>query len=909
MRRDKPGYSIGPPDQRVSGLMATISEEMELIMGDEEQVADCCSRLSDLLGIPPSQPGLEVLTNLARMYAAHDGTVSGPVFALLAESVSAMERPWPLLEIMLGAEEEEHQKESLELTCQLIDADRVVVVDKVLLTFAEVFAAADGLAADADAALSLTHSLRLWYGRGSRRKGDPLINLIITKKHTFVRMLLAKLLDAEGVRATTAVSGALLGSAIRAALEPYLDYTNAGFRDHLVIIGSDHGATISESLEQAASDFGVQVVREVIALIGWDRLNLGLRLQKYVKIDVPGSLPLIVSPEQAMLFAGLREVAIGDEYIVAVARGCSLTLEEHEAGAEDPVARFRALNIVHAELLGELMDVAPLDCGKIERILAHMDSIVENYEILFEAVSKEVHILRDVYEDLKQRINRELAGKDDSPRIGAEVTRLVQMFEDPRNLGEVRTVHGLKRYLHQKGLELGLDLVDTSRSPNNSVDLVLIDANGDTTLVQSIRYAEFEVECERDPDPWLTYPIRIVVEGFTQQLLYGQRDFPEINAFVFGNEVHYYIAFRNHPAFLRIDYSPPQRGGMIDLQYLGVSNYELDLHPGSDLVAIQLFFRRLGFDVKLDGTRVLVRYDKETCPDLGDLSAKAESLFRLAPHLMSVDWTVGSLDLDATGKLLVAEHWAERFARSGVLPVADILTEGRRHVVCGMYTGPSGPSVATWDGKLPYTDRFSTAYPAALLDALSGRLADLDIPPMSSFSEETGDTQGLLAIQRAMLDPLRNGLACGRIVVSGNRLRKSDPELFAVEHPAQRFAGLLGGADRSAVQAIESARPVAVLERFAVFETVGFVGGVEIQRAEVVVRGGALTIYAARDGHGVVRMALSTRGGEITRTRRRKGMRWRYDSEIDTRLWPLLLGANYVGAATSSRTGSGAAPT
>ena len=897
MRRGKPGSPAGPTDRRVSEILATIAEEMEMVRGDEEQVATSCSRLRDLFGTPPPEPGIEFLQKLARLYAAHDGTVSDPVFTLLADSASAMERPWPLLEIMLRAGNEELQKESLELVCRLTDAGQVVVADNVLRTLADVFTAADGLVDDADAVRSVTRSLRRYFGKASRRKDHPLVDLITAEKHTSVRLLLAKLLDAERTRVPGAFSGALFRPPIRAVLEPYLDYTNAGFEDHLVIAGSDHGAAISVSLAKATSDFGVRAVRKVIALVGWDRANLGMRIRRFVRVDIPGSLPLMVLPEQALLFAGVREVVIGDECVVAVTRGRSAAPEKHDAGDGDPVGRFRALNIVHAELLGEMMDVAPLDHKKIERILVHMDGIVEDYEILFGAVSKEVRILPDVYQTLKRRICRELAKDGVHPRINAEATRLVQMFEDPGNLGEVRTIHGLKRYLHQKGLRLGLDLVDTSRSPNNSVDIVLIDAAGDTTLVQSIRYAEFETECELDPDPWLTYPIRIVVEGFTRQLLYGQRSFPDVNAFVFGNEVHYYLAFRNHPAFLRIDYSPPQRGGMIDLQYLGVSNYELDLHPGSDLEAIQLFFRRLEFDVKLDGTRIFVRYDKEISQDLGDLSEKAEALFRLVPHLMNVDWTVGSLDLDAAGKRRVAEHWAERFAGSGVLPVADILAEGGRHIVRDTFAGPSGISVSIWDGASPYTDRFSAAYPAALLAELTGRLESLGIHLSGPAFAKDGEVQGLLAMQRTLLDPLQEGLACGRVVISGDGLRKADPDLFAVEHPAQRFAGLLAGGDSAALQAIESARPVAVLERFVAFETVGFVGGVEIQRAELEVRGGTLAIYAARDGHGVVRMALSTEGGEITRTRRRKSARWRYNTEVYSRLWSLLLGANYVAAA------------
>ena len=894
MRRTKSSSPAGSSDRRISSLLKTIAEEMDLIMGNEEQVATCCDRFRDLVRFPPSTPDMDHLKKLARLFANHDGTVSGPVFTLLAEMTAAVKKPWPLLDIMLGVEDEELQSQSLELTCKLINTGSLSVTDDVLGTLASLFSVEEGLAADAEAARRLTKSLRGHFKRKSRRHGDPLVALIIKEKRTSVRMFLAGLLDGEGARVSAISSRLLLGPAIQTVLKPFLDYTDAGYMDHLAICGVDQGATVSASLEKAAEEFGPKAVREVLALVGWERANLGIRFQRFVKIEIQGSLPLMVSPQQALLFSGLKEAVVGDSCVVAVAQGCATITDEQDAADDDPIGRFRSLNIVHAELLGEIMDLAHLDLAKIDRILGHMDRIVEDYGILFGAVSKEVRILPDVYETLKRRVREELEKDKDAFGINEEATRLMQMFEDPRNLGEVRTIHGLKRYLHQEGLRLGLELVDTSRSPNHSVDIVLSEAGGETTLVQSIRYAEFETVCERDPEPWLIYPIRIVVEGFTRQLLYGQRIFPDINAFVFGNEVHYYIAFRNHPAFLRIDYSPPQRGGMIDLQYFGVSNYELNVHPGSDLEAIQLFFRELGFDVKLEGTRVLVRYDKETSPDLGDLSGKAESLFRLVPHLMGVDWTVGSLDLDGEGKRRAAEHWAERFVSSGVFPVADILTGDRGHVIRDTFTGPSGQSVATWDGALPYADRYSTPYPEAMLENLTDRLEGFGIRISDSACGDQGEAPGLLEMQRTLWAPLQEGLACGRVVATRNGLRKAEPDLFAVEHPAERFAGLLARGGKSALQAIALAGPISVLDRFIAFETVGFVGGMDIQRAEVEVRGGTLVIYAVRDGHGVVRMGLYTSGREITRTRHFKGSRWRYDIETDRRLWSLLFGANYV---------------
>jgi hypothetical protein len=259
------------------------------------------------------------------------------------------------------------------------------------------------------------------------------------------------------------------------------------------------------------------------------------------------------------------------------------------------------------------------------------------------------------------------------------------MFEDPGSLGDVRTLHGLKRFLHQRGLKLGLRLVERGPATNRTVSLVAATRRRVLRTFTRIDYVDFEPEREQaDVMPAagtageaasgeavmseagsscvqatrLPYAIAVVADGCGRQLLDGQEGFPSIKIFCYGNEVHYYLMFKNHPAFLRIDYSPPLKGGMIDLEYYGVSNYELSAHPNPALDAIRLFFRRLDCDVQIAGTRINVRYDKERALDLGDLCARAEAIGRLIPFLMDLDWIIGGLDLDADARRKVAAAWA-----------------------------------------------------------------------------------------------------------------------------------------------------------------------------------------------------------------------------------------------------------
>jgi phosphohistidine swiveling domain-containing protein len=887
---ENPQAATDAIDPALMEHLDTITEEMELVSGDYDTVEARVDRIDEQLHAPPTKADLVILSALARLLAQHDGTLADPLFALLEKSLAVMKRPWLLLKIMIAAEYEAVRRRALDLLLQAIDGGKVRINDEVLDTLAGVMAEEDGPADDEDFTIRLTGCLRRAMRRASK-KSDPLIDRLLAAKTSGQRDLLAGLLDAEEKKLPSGIARELLGAAAHDFLKPYLDYTNAGFRDLVTALPIAVAPGVLDSFKRADAEFGPRRVREVISLVGWDRVNLGLRLERYRRIEVTGSLPIHVTPRQALVFDDAYRQDASRDITVATTLGSRVAGEKHEAGDDDPIGRFRTLNIVHAELLSEILDVAPLDRAKIERILACLDAIVADYELLFADVSREVRILPEVYGTLKARVLEEMSGRDGQPQITADVTRLVQMFEDPDSLGDVRTLHGLKRYLHQKGLRLGLKLVDTCQAPSCHVDLVLMTETRDPVVVQSIHYTEFESEIEIDADPWLSYPIRVIAEGFIRQMIHGQEHFPDVNAFVFGNEVHYYIAFRNHPAFLRVDYSPPQRGGMIDLQYLGVSNYELDLHPGKDLAAIQLFLDRLGYDVKLDGLRVLARYDKETCPNLGALCEKAEALFRLAPYLMSLDWTISSLDLTDAGRRKTAQAWAERFVASGVLPLADILSRDKLHIVSGIVSGPSGLTVTTWDGTSEYQDLFSEPYPDELISGLMARLEELEIPVLET---EASGNKGLLELERTFMSAIADGLDCGRLVMKDDGIVQEDPERMKIVHPAEQFARLLSAGGRPAEQAMALAPPIAVLGRFTQFTPVGFIGGLEIRTTSLEVRGGSITIFALYDPQDVARMGLYSARSEIIATRSGKGARWRVETEPENRLWSLLLSANYV---------------
>jgi hypothetical protein len=296
------------------------------------------------------------------------------------------------------------------------------------------------------------------------------------------------------------------------------------------------------------------------------------------------------------------------------------------------------------------------------------------------------------------------------------------------------------------------------------VDIVLAAQGKKPVFVKSIRYADFEPESNaKHPAAQIPYPVAIAAEGFARQLVYGQETFPRVDIFCYGNEVHYYLAFRNHPAFLRIDFAPPLQGGMIDLEYFGVSNYELSVHPNISLDAMRRFFQCLEFDIQLEGTRIHARYDKERALELGNLCEKAEAIFRLAPYLMEIDWIIGSLSLDKEAQAKVAEAWAESFALWGVLPVRHLLTADRQDILEALESTAGGEREIAWPGEEPYRDSFSIPPPKHFFVRIHEFLRQLGLEILPLLDEDSRRPMGQIRLERRLLLPLRQAVARGEI--------------------------------------------------------------------------------------------------------------------------------------------------
>jgi len=888
----------------VADLCRSLTDSFHLAMADAERVRKTCDLLREALGDSPGAADAGAIHALVPLLARRGGPMAAHLFDFLEETAVRSPDPWSCLDGMMGARDHDLARRALGTAARLAD-EGTLAVDRPLLLSLSRRVQEEGSPLGAPQSLTLIRRMIRHFSLGRPPEHEDLLcDLFLDKDGIGLNHLAACILDMDVRPAPSDLAARLLGSEPYAFLAPYLEYTRASHRDllHLLPLPGAPPPCLP-SLLRAAVTCGPALLREIIAEIGWTRVNFGLDIRRFTGVSIGGSFPLALSPEEASLFRDYERGRGGPEQFLVVAHGGPAVEPGRAGGEDDPVARFRSYNVAHAEALADILDVAPLTRAKVNRILDRADRFVRDFVLLFSVHSDECAILPDVYAELKRKILAELEREEGETHLSAELTRLVQMFEEPASLGDVRTLHGLKRYLHQRGLRLAFRLVEGSRATNRTVDMAIASPKRVKFVSRQIGYIDFEPDQEAEGDPTaIPYPVRLVVDGFGRQLLYGQENLPGVKVFCYGNEVHYYIAYGNHPAFLRIDYSPPLRGGMIDLEYYGVSKNELGQHPDPSLHGIRLFFQELQFDIHVEKTHIHARYDKERALDLGDLCEKAEALFRLVPYLMEVDWVIGSLDLGEEARRGVARAWAESFALWGVLPVRHLLTKDRRGILRAIEPGPTGEREIAWDGEGEYGDLYRKLPPAGLVESLRASFDRLGLETLPNVEELVSRPLGQIRVERLVLQRLRAAIERGEVLRTPQGLARQDSSLFRREHEAERFAAILAAGGMDIASSAVVAELLSPLERTLRFQTTGSVNGYDVQRARLALRGETLGVYVLRDAGGVVRLALFARGEAIYLHRKDPSKTWSSNAGTQVSGFaPLLRASGYltVGAAIS----------
>jgi pyruvate,water dikinase len=724
--------------------------------------------------------------------------------------------------------------------------------------------------------------------------GDRVAALFELASERGLRRLAARALDASGRRPDLALVSERLGEDEAAFLRPYLEHSGATHQDLVDVIPFPaETPAFVEGLKRAEQALGPTLLREVIGRLGWSRLTCGFSAEPRVGLSVGGSFPFVVAPGPAQFLSRVAESdALWRRHLVIAHGG-----PPEEGGAEtsdETVQRFRRYNLTHAALLDEILAVAPLDEAKIERILAMMDRVVADFAVLFGGTSDDAKEVAAVYERLRRLVGADLAR--DRPRgvLSGETVRRMQMFEDPQRLQDVTTVHGLKRYLHQQGLRLAFRLFRSQRGANRTIDLVVA-GERELRCEQVIRYLEFE-PTEPVGGARLPFVLSLVAEALGRQLLLG-RKLPWVTVLGYGNEFQIYVSYRNHPAFIRLDLSPPLRGGMIDLEYFAVSQYEMDQHPDLSLQGIQRVLRGMDFDVSKEGLRLKARYDKERAVDLGDIVAKARALFDLLPYLMDVDWVIGDLDYPPTARAEVAAAWSGFFARWGVVPAEEVLSQARRKIVVAVEPDPAGPREVVWDGRGAYRDRFEGTPPDSLVETLRSEMERRGLGALGAGAPAPRGSPGQRLLDQTMLRPLGEALARGEVRETPDGVEPATEDLFQREHEAVRLATVLGEGGPALARAAQMAALVRGIERQVRFRTTGSVHGYAVQAARLPTAPRPVGLFVLRDAQGIVRLALAVGGGVLYRARGAGHEPWSRRDELEVgELARSLRAYNYLGA-------------
>ena len=871
--------------------IAGIYSELQLATGSPEVVLGLGVEIRSLIQAR-GDPDLadRTLVRLASILLPRTGPTVDALLDLIASLGPGIRAFGEVVVTLFGASDEGIRNRATALAAEMAQSGRLAVD----LALVERIAEADGSSPFSAAALSHLGEVVRRLGTDDVSPG-PVLTLLRQGSRREVRRLAARLLDATGERPSPVLVRDQIGDDAADFLASYLEYSGATHLDLLDIAPAGReDVPCLEGFREAERSLGPALLRQVIGELGWSRIGGGLSSDARTGIVIEGSFPFVVAPEHARL---LRD-ALGAEPLwrrnLIVAQGGTPGVGTSPA-SEATVQRFRTYNLAHAELLDEILAVEPVDAAKASRILALLQRVVADFAALFDTVSDDARRVESVLERIANLVRADLARDRASGSLSGETVRRIQMFEDPQRLDDVTSLHGLKRYLHQQGLRLAFRLFRSYSGASHTVDLLVTDERQVLRREQVLRYLEFE------PTPpvgkaRLPFLVALLAESFGRQLLHG-RKLPWVTVLAYGNEFQIYVNYRNHPAFVRIDLSPPFRGGMIDLEYFAVSQYEMDQHPDLSLQGIQRVMRELDFDVSKDGLRLRARYDKERAVDLGDIVGKVGVLFDLLPCLMDVDWLIGDLDYPEGTRAEVAAAWASFFARWGVLPAPDVLSTNRRKIVLAIEPDPAGPREVTWTGRDGYRDRLSGLPPEPLAEKLRHDLERRGLAKLVAEVPPPRGGWGQRWLDHALLQPLAAAAARGELRVGASGVERAPGDLFQREHEASRLAGALNEGGAALLAAVEMAELARSVERQARFQTTGSIQGYAVQAANLPTAPRPVGLFVLRDGQGIIRLALAARGGVLYRERSSPDAPWARSAEIDAgELARALRAYNYVGA-------------
>ena len=864
--RDSASAQLVPPE--VASAVAVVAENLRVALGSIDRVRPALDTLGQWLVSEPESVAPPLADELLPLVGLRRTAMAEAVFELFEEHVARFPRPLGIVAGLLDARNEQLQRRAALLGQQLA---ALGCPDQDPQGVDAIAARCIALPGVLDHPPSLAALGALLGGEGA------LADQLLAAPSPGRRRLAAWILDAAGLP-DHELARSVLGRANADELRPYLEYTRATHLDLVVLTPKGPGDVPCLASIACAGDLIPRGdLAQLIGKLGWARVCWGVTVERIVGTSVEGGLPYRVDHQLASLLDDEPSTRREWERLVLVAEGESGSSQPPTKNAE--VLRFRRYNVAHAELLEAILEVAPLTRAKAEFVLQRMSAVVEDFQHLFGSHTADGADAVEKYRGLRTRIESSLTG-DGATLQSSTTARLVQMFEEPRSIDEVTTLHGLKRYLHQRGLRYAFRLFGTATA-NRVVDVAVLEPERSPRIAQVIRYVDFEPERGRLV-PGFPLAVSLIVEAFAAYLLHGgTARLPTVDVLAYGNEVQIYLHYHNHPAFLRLDLSSPRDGGMLDLEYFAVSQNELDNHPDLELNAIRHLLTNLDFDVECDSLHLRVRYDKERAMDLEDLIDHVRYLLSVAPYLMDLDWIVAGLDYPPTARRRVVDAWTRYVTHHAVLPVDLLLTEDRRRILQSERLTPTGIDRVPWDGESPYEDRYSCSNVVPLAARLERTLKERGLEQLAAWGEARARLEGQRLLDRVALRPLRDAIARGELTAAGTEFALASRTLFCREHEAVRLARLLvvGGPDL--VRAARVAAVVSRLERVLFFQTSGAVQGRAVERANLRVGRCPVGVFVLRDELGAPRIAVAAAGGVLYRHRERADLPWSSSEELE----------------------------
>ncbi len=335
----KAGTRPAPTDQppasgaAIEAAVADIESQFASYLPHPERVAAACDILRREVAAAPAVSQPAWLARLLPLLAKRTGAIVVPLFEWMEERAADVPDAWPLLDAMLGAQDGTLQRRALRAIARAVGEQRVVVGPAIIETLAEATERDGSGLATEDGLREIGRII----GPASPDSENPALRLLTSAGTGGVQRLAARVLDLDGTPPSDEVVRRMLGDGPAALLAPYLAFTRATHMDLVALLPAARSPAVLESIRRTAAALGERAMCDVVAALGWPRLNLGIEAREVVGVSLPDSFPLLLSEDEASLIGGLPGARrVFERHLVVAAGGGAAGEEAEGSGGASP---------------------------------------------------------------------------------------------------------------------------------------------------------------------------------------------------------------------------------------------------------------------------------------------------------------------------------------------------------------------------------------------------------------------------------------------------------------------------------------------------------------------------------------------------------------------------------------------